>query len=397
MASAELVEETAVPVEPPDAVEFPAGKGVEAEMVLLEVCDDPVPEPGVLMIEPGVVAIEVYPGGVLGVTAGPDVATPVPEIVPTVPVGPALARVELGNGNGAELNRVEDDPGCPVPKPDEEGMTPVPPLPVGAGILEFDNGYGALLLGTPEPVPVPEPVAKLVGAVTPPVVGNAQVLEFDQGKGAVDEGRGCPVETTVPDGIWPVDQPVPPVGPAAELELLNGKGGRLVRDGLGRDNEPVPSPALPVGPAVGPPASEELLIGKGGNRVDVGELPVPCILVPNGPVPVGPGPRDRLDELEKGNGAELERVAEMGIPVPVPVPNAAVDELLRGNGALAVLLMTPPVPVPQDGETAVGPAAEVELDNGNGAVEGDGPPVRLVMPVPGAVPVGPNPVELPAE
>lgn len=437
----ELVEETAVPVGPPDAVEFPVGKGAEAETVLLEVCVDPMSDPGVLISDPGGDETEVYPGGVLGVAAGPDVVTPVPEMVPAVPVGPALATVELGSGNGAELNRVEDGPGRPVPKPDEEGKTPVPPLPVGAGILEFDSGYGGLLLGRPGPVPVPanpelrgtevpaledvgtpvtvwfvkgngaevlelagafeipvpEPVAKLVGAVTPPVVGKAQVLELDQGKGGLDEVPGRPVEIPVPDGIWPVDHPVPPVGPAAEPELLNGKGGMLVADNLGRDVEPVPNPALPVGPAVGPPAKEELLIGKGGNLVDVGELPVPCMLVPNGPVPVGPGPRDRLEELEKGNGAELEWVAEMGIPVPVPVPNAAVEELLNGNGALAVLLMTPPVPVPQDGETAVGPAAEVELDKGNGAVEGEGTPVRDVTPVPGAVPVGPTPVELPAE
>jgi hypothetical protein len=41
----------------------------------------------------------------------------------------------------------------------------------------------------------------------------------------------------------------------------------------------------------------------------------------------------------------------------------------------------PDGPVPQ-----VGPAPVVELEAGNGAVEGDGTPVRDVSPVPGAVP-----------
>lgn len=249
-------------------------------------------------------------------TTGCDVDPPVSGVLAVtsigpVPVGPVLPAVELGNGNGAELNRVED---APVPRMVVEVKPPVPPLPVGAMVLEFDSGYGALLGGIPGAVPVPrgievitqdvgppvtvwfvrgygaelleapgpdgtpvpelgkgadavpptddalvalgngnggelDPVRRLVGAVMPPVVGKAQVLELDKGKGGV----------AVPEGSCPL-RPVPPVGPTAELELLKGNGGRLVLDN-GEETVPVPSPALPVGPA----AAEELLIGNGGD------------------------------------------------------------------------------------------------------------------------------------
>lgn len=144
----------------------------------------------------------------------------------------------------------------------------------------------------------------------------------------------------------------------------------------------------------------------------------------DGAVPGSPVPCARLDELESGNGAELDPVAEMGMPdvgkavplrAPVPVgPNETVEELLNGKGTLAVLLREPPGPVPvgpenvpdgpvsHNGDVFVGPTPEVELEAGNGAaesvVEGDGAPVREVTPVPGALPDGPDiPVELPAE
>lgn len=146
--------------------------------------------------------------------------------------------------------------------------------------------------------------------------------------------------------------------------------------------------------------------------------------VPNGTVPVDPVPLARLEELVRGNGAELDPVADMGMSVvgkpvpltgPVPVgPTATVEELLSGNGTLTVLLREPPGPVPvgpekvpdgpvpHDGAVPVGPTPQVELEAGNGAVvgvaEGDGTPVREVTPVPGALPDGPDiPVELPAE
>ena len=79
-----------------------------------------------------------------------------------------------------------------------------------------------------------------------------------------------------------------------------------------------------------------------------------CAPVPNGAVPVGPGPRDRLDELEKGNGAELEPVAGVETPVPVPIqevpvgPRAAVEDLLNGNGAVPVALGNIPVEFPAE-------------------------------------------------
>ncbi len=138
-------------------------------------------------------------------------------------------------------------------------------------------GIGTELAGTFE-TPVPEPVAKLVGAVAPPVVGKLQLLELDQGKGGV---------------------------------LLLDIAGPV----------PVPNPALPVGPA----ANEELLMGNGGDWLGVGEPPaVLCAPVPNGAVPVGPGPQDRPDELETGNGAELSPVAEVETPVPVPIQEVPV-------------------------------------------------------------------------
>jgi hypothetical protein len=309
-----------------------------------------------------------------------------------VPVGPALTTVELGNGKGAELDRMVEVFGDPVPETVDEVRPPVPPLPVGAMVLEFDSGNGALLVGMPGTLPVPrspvlrgtdvpihddgavgppvtvwfvrgygtevllemtgaveipvpelrkeddaepaivdalvalgkgngagpELVTRLVGAVTPPVVGKAQVLEFVRGKGAdVEDLLGVQVGTPVPeDGSCPLEVPVPPVGPA-KLELLEGKGGsRLVLD-TADETGPVPSPELPVGPAVGPAADEELLIGNGGvcNEELAGG---PCTLVPNGAVPV---PRAKLVELEIGNGAELDPVAEIGVPdVRTPVP-----------------------------------------------------------------------------
>jgi hypothetical protein len=203
--------------------------------------------------------------------------------------------------------------------------------------------------------------------------------------------------------------------------LLKGNGGRLVLDSAD-EPVPVPSPALPVGSA----AAEELLIGNGGDSIGVTELAE--VPVPNGIVPIVPVPLARLDELERGNGAELDPVAEIGVPDvgkpvplaepvagPVPVgPNDTVEELLSGKGTLTVLLGVPPGPVPvgpenvpdgpapQGGDVPVGPAPQVELEAGNGAVEGvvegGGAPVRDVTPVPGALPDGADiPVELPAE
>jgi hypothetical protein len=114
-------------------------------------------------------------------------------------------------------------------------------------------------------------------------------------------------------------------------------------------------------------------------------------LVPKGAVPVGPGPRDKLDELEKGNGAELEPVADVGGPVPVPIqevpvgPRETAEELLTGNGAelLPVWLDNAPVPVGAQ-EVPLGKkpveGSSVELDNGKGMV--DAPDVEPVVPGP---------------
>ncbi len=79
-----------------------------------------------------------------------------------------------------------------------------------------------------------------------------------------------------------------------------------------------------------------------------------CTPVPNGAVPVGPGPWDRFDELEKGNGAELEPVTGVETPVPVPIlevpvePREAVEELLKENGAVPVALGNTPVKFPAE-------------------------------------------------
>ncbi|KAK4040727.1 hypothetical protein C8A01DRAFT_46014 [Parachaetomium inaequale] len=296
------------PVMLASVVELRTGNGTEE--------DDE--NPGMLMVDPGVVLAGAVPEEVMETSTG------------AVPVGPELTTVELGNGNGAELDRMDDVFGDPVPEAVDEVRPPLrkeddaEPAIVDA-LVALGKGNGAEL----------EPVTRLVGAVTPPpVVGKAQVVEFDTGKGAeVEDLPGAQVGTPVPeDGSCPLEDPVPPTGP-------------------------VPSPELPVGPTVGPAADEELLIGNGGVCIDVTELPGgPCTLVPNGAVPVGPpvpltGPVAGL------------------VPSPVPV---GPEKLPDG-------------PVPQ-----VGPTPVVELEAGNGAVdgvvEGEGTPVRDVSPVPGAVP-----------
>ena len=79
-----------------------------------------------------------------------------------------------------------------------------------------------------------------------------------------------------------------------------------------------------------------------------------CTPAPNGAVPVGPGLRDRLDELAKGNGAELEPGSRVETPVPVPIqevpvgPRAIVEDLLNGNGAIPVALGNIPVEFPAE-------------------------------------------------
>lgn len=191
-----------------------------------------------------------------------------------VPDGAALPTVELGIGNGATLDETDEN------NPDDGAKLTVPPLPVGHGAVEFDSGYGGLLVGilgavpVPRSPPVPEaqdvgpPVAvwfvrgyggnelrtvpTLVGPVTRPLV------ELDHGKGGA---LADTVPIPVPDeGSGPLGRPVPPVGPNAELELLRGQGGRVVLYGI-EVSGAVPRPAVPVGPPVGPPAAEELLKG----------------------------------------------------------------------------------------------------------------------------------------
>jgi len=77
-------------------------------------------------------------------------------LVPVGPVGPGLPAVELGNGKGAELDRMDDVPGNPVPELGDEVKVPVPPLPVGAErVEELNMGNGALVVGMPGALPVP--------------------------------------------------------------------------------------------------------------------------------------------------------------------------------------------------------------------------------------------------
>ncbi|KAH6628654.1 hypothetical protein F5144DRAFT_594616 [Chaetomium tenue] len=324
-------------------------------LVLLAIVVD-AEDPGVLPMDPGVVATEVVPDVERDTSTG------------LVPVGPTLTTVELGSGKGAGLDKADDGPRDPVPVLNGEVKPPVPlpPLPVGKVpdpamdeiLVAFGNGNGA----------EPEPVARLVGAVAPPLVREAQVLEFEKGKGA--EAKGAPGgQVPVPeDGSDPLEDPGPLV---TELALPEGEGCKVVletSDGAG----PVPNPELPVGPAVGPPVREELLKGNGGVCIDVSEPPGGPW--PDGAVPVGLG---SLVELESGKGAEI-------------------DPLLSGNGTLAMLLLGEP-PMPVDLEK---PPDE---PTGNGAVEvvprDDETPVGDVTPVPGAVPEGHDkpPVELPTE
>jgi hypothetical protein len=143
-------------------VEFQVGNGGgEAEDVPVEDAGGPVSVPELLTVDPGDVAADVGPdvvpqtvefdptleaedgdpglpepqpldgpdasqgtvelgrgnGGELGVM----VATIVPEVITVgaVPVGPALPAVLFGNGNGAEVDKMDDGFEDPVPKPDE--------------------------------------------------------------------------------------------------------------------------------------------------------------------------------------------------------------------------------------------------------------------------------------
>ncbi len=268
-----------------------------------------------------------------------DVPTPVPELVLVtttgpVPVGPVLAVVELGQGYDAELDRVEDRPGPPVLQLDEGTVpvpVPVPPVPVGPEVLEFEIGYGALLVEIPGAVPVPC-VPELAGTEGPPDVSPLVLVRFMVGYGAEVVGR---VELL---------GAVPDVGKAQVLELDTGKGIDVLAVPVDPVGTPVPeeigpleNPVLPVGPA----AELELLIGKGADEVDGKRLPEElCTGVPNEPVPVGPA---RLVEFEIGKGVDDESLPErgaleVGTPVPVPVgPTQVVEEFLDGNGT--------PVPV----------------------------------------------------
>jgi hypothetical protein len=285
-----------------------------------------------------------------------EVPTPVPVMLTSpglVPDDAAPPVVEFGNGYGTEVGKTDDGIEGPVAKPDETDEPPVPALPVGTDEVAFGRGYGAVLVRIPVAPPVPD--------VRSPLVGKTQLLELENGNGGeVDELPGGPVRTPVPDGAGcPLGWPVLPVGPDVKLELLQGKGGKLVSD-IG-----APLPPVPVGPAVGPAAVEELLIGNGGDDMGTTELTeVPCMAVPGGAVPVGPGPWNRLEVLEKGKGAEIEPVTEFempvpGIPVPIPVPG--MRGVVFGSGVILT--------VPEAGFVPVGPSEPVEeLLNGNGAV-----------------------------
>lgn len=307
------------PVGPPENVEFPVGNAGEADRVPLEGRGATVPDPGVLAMDPGVVEAEVVPDVVRDTSTG------------LVPVGPTLTTVELGSGKGAELDRIDDGPGDPVPVFGDEVWPPVPPLPVGKRVLEFSCGNGALLVKIAGTLPVPrapelrgpEDPSPEDGAVGPPVT-----VWFVRGYGAEElrEAAGT-VETPVPDPAMdeilvafgngngaeldPVARlvgavPPPLVREAQALEFVKGKGAEAEEvpggqvevpaledgpappltelespEGEGRTlvgetsdgADPVPNPELPVGPAVGPPATEELLIGNGGVCIDVRELP----------------------------------------------------------------------------------------------------------------------------
>ena len=180
------------------------------------------------------------------------------------PVGPAVGPaelVELDNGYGAELEIPPVGEGIgPVPELEivpvmgvVEGRTlPVPAVPVGALLVPFERGKGAVLTGAPEEDPTGVVKNGIVDEPVPggtPVGAGCEVLLLN-GYGAElpDSGRFVDIP---PDGEEPTglaDVPMLPVGPCVTVEFDNGKGAPLVGD-----VKPGPvklEPPEPVGEAV---------------------------------------------------------------------------------------------------------------------------------------------------
>lgn len=124
------------------------------------------------------------------------------------------------------------------------------------------------------------------------------------------------------------------------------------------------------------------------------------MVVTGEPDPVGPVPGARLDELEKGNGGELDPVGKVGGPVPVPLVGTMTVEFGRGKGALEGKVDRGGIPVPDTPVPDGAVHTPVELSAGNGGEDGKPvPPIDAELDTAdpgglGDVPVGTKPVDV---
>jgi hypothetical protein len=197
----------------------------------------------------------------------------------------------------------------------------VPRLPLGAYAVEFDDGYGGVVIGevlatvplpdTGATVPfdivngaVPGGVENGVGkaleakgivdpvAPTPPSVGLVEAVEFERVKGGLGSPEGA------------VERPVP-VGPGNDVAFVNQNGGEAVE--LGWLPEPSSVPLLALVGFVTTPAVHEVKLLTGiGNQVPRLD---PVTL---GAVPVGPKTEV---ELIFGKGATVLGEVDVGFGI----------------------------------------------------------------------------------
>ena len=261
----------------------------------------------------------------------------------------------------------------------------VPRPPVGANAVEFDDGYGGVIMGEARAtVPVPD-----TGATVPFGIVNGAV------PGGVENVVGKALETK---GIVDPVAPTPPsVGPVEAVALERVKGG------LGSPENAAEGP-VSVGPG-----NDVAFVNKNGEAIELGWLPGPSavpLLVLVGLVNIPTVPEV---ELLTGYGNQVLELdpATLGT---VPVGAKTEVELIVGKGAIVlgevdvgfglengflnpVLLRIVEVPVPLAGPVIlvtlpVGPAVLLWFDMVKGPETQDvGRDSKGTAPVPEGIPV----------